>query len=95
MVEIYLSYHGSQAPFLSIPNSDVQRLSKNPFKWLQYVMFSICGAHGHISVAPDSPPVDHGSTLLAEFNIYYYNPSGNVSCYVILLLTTVPISPFL
>jgi hypothetical protein len=82
MVEIYLNIHRSQAPFLSIPDSDVQRLSKSPFKWLRYVMFSICGAPGDLSVMPDGPPVDYGTTLLPCKNlpnsIYYYNPSGRV-----------------
>lgn len=83
MVEIYLNIHGSQAPFLSIPNSDVERLSQSPFKWLRYVMFSICGAPGDLSAMPNGPPVDYGSTLLAN-TMYYYNPSGKHSNYLLL-----------
>ncbi|KAI0246116.1 hypothetical protein BJV78DRAFT_1348806 [Lactifluus subvellereus] len=68
MVDIYLNVHGSQVPFLSISNSD-----------LRYVMFCICGARGDLSATPDSPPVDYDNTSLANV-IYYYSPSGNVSC---------------
>jgi hypothetical protein len=42
------------------------------------VMFSICGARGDLSEIPDGPPVDYGSTLLADIT-YYYNLSGKVS----------------
>jgi hypothetical protein len=77
MVEIYLNLHGSQVSFLSIPDSDVQRLSIRPFKWLRYVMFSICGARGDLSATPDGPPVDYGGSLAD--NVYYYSPSGKVS----------------
>ncbi|KAI0251428.1 hypothetical protein BJV78DRAFT_1211494, partial [Lactifluus subvellereus] len=55
--------------FLSISNNDVQRLSIHPFRWLRYVMFSICGARGDLSATPaDSPPVDYDSdsTSLAD-----------------------------
>jgi hypothetical protein len=79
MVEIYLNTLGSQVPFLSIPNSDVQRLSKRPFKWLRYVMFSICGARGELSLTPDGSPVDYGYEGSLADVIYYYNPFGKVS----------------
>ena len=79
MVEIHLNHLGSQTPFLSIPVSDVQRLSIHPFRWIRYVMFSICGAFGDLSEIPDGPPVDYDSTSFAN-NTYYYNPSGKVSC---------------
>src|SRR6266702_890064 len=61
MVEIYLNVYGSQISFLSIPHSDVQMLSVRPFKWLRFVMFSICGARGDLSAIPDGPPVDYES----------------------------------
>ncbi|KAI0252791.1 hypothetical protein BJV78DRAFT_1281379 [Lactifluus subvellereus] len=76
MVDIYLNVHGSQVPFLSIPDSDVRRLSIHPFKWLRYVMFCICGARGDLSATPDGTPVDYDSTSLADI-IYYYGPSEN------------------
>jgi len=31
-------------PILSIPRTDVERLAAFPFRWLRYVMFTICGA---------------------------------------------------
>lgn len=76
MVEIYLNVHKHQVSFLSIPYSDVQRLSIRPFKWLRFIMFSICGACGDLSATPDGPPVDYNSTELAENGIYYYEPQG-------------------
>ncbi|KAI9566899.1 hypothetical protein HD554DRAFT_2315281 [Boletus coccyginus] len=80
MVDIYLNLpEVLQDPFLSIPNSDVRRLSKRPFKWLRFVMFSICGARGDLSATPDGPPVDYDleSDKTSFFDAYYYNPSGN------------------
>ncbi|KAI9566897.1 hypothetical protein HD554DRAFT_2329523 [Boletus coccyginus] len=80
MVDIYLNLpEVLQDPFLSIPNSDVRRLSKRPFKWLRFVMFSICGARGDLSATPDGPPVDYDSESdkTSFFDAYYYNPSGN------------------
>ncbi|KAI0256171.1 hypothetical protein BJV78DRAFT_1169751 [Lactifluus subvellereus] len=78
MVDIYLNVHGSQVHFLTIPDSDVQRLSIHPFKWLRYVMFCVCGARGHLSATPDSPSasVDYEATELADA-LYYYSPSEN------------------
>ncbi len=81
MVEIYLNVDGSQSSFLSIPLSDIQRLSFRPFKWLRYVMYSICGARGDLYPTPDCLlPVDYESTALADNVIYFYKPSGKVSC---------------
>ena len=76
VVNIYLNIPGSGAPFpfLSIPHSDIQRLSVRPFKWLRYIMFCICGARGDLSETPNGPPVDYDRTSLAEVP-YYYNPS--------------------
>ncbi|KAH9050889.1 hypothetical protein EDB83DRAFT_1346785 [Lactarius deliciosus] len=76
MVEIYLSVDESQVSFLSIPLADVQRLAIRPFKWLRYVMYSICGAHGDLYATLDGPPVDYDSTRLVNDAIYYYKPSG-------------------
>ena len=55
MIKIYLTCVGSETPFLSIPLSNVQRLSIQPFKWLRYVMFCICGARGKLSAGPAGP----------------------------------------
>lgn len=75
-INILLNFHGYQVPFLSIPLSDVQRLSIHPFKWLRFVMFSICGAVGDLSATPDGPPVNYDSISLADI-IYFYTPSGD------------------
>lgn len=83
MVEIYLIVHGSQIPFLSIPYSDVQRLSICPFKWLHYVMFSICGTCGDLSATPEGSPVDYDSTELADNSIYFYKPLGKIFCCIL------------
>ena len=83
MVEIYLIVHGSQIPFLSILYSDVQRLSICPFKWLHYVMFSICGTCGDLSAIPEGSPVDYDSTELADNSIYFYKPLGKIFCCIL------------
>ncbi|KAH8994431.1 hypothetical protein EDB92DRAFT_1795429 [Lactarius akahatsu] len=77
MVNIYLNVDGST--FLSIPDSDVRRLSTRPFKWLRFVMFSICGTRGHLSMMPDGPAIDYNSTLLNGVIDLHYEPSGKVS----------------
>ncbi|KAH8994526.1 hypothetical protein EDB92DRAFT_1815046 [Lactarius akahatsu] len=69
----------SRFPFLSIPLDDVQRLSIRPFKWLRYVLYSICGARGNLYARLGDPPVDYDSTELADHLIYFYEPSGKVS----------------
>ena len=83
MVEIYLNFRQvSNDPFLSVPNSDIERLSNRPLCWLRYVMFSICGARGDLFKTLDatSDPVDY-DTLLADLPAaIYYKPSGTVSC---------------
>ena len=55
MVDIYLKYHeGPKAPFFSIPDSDIKRLSNLPFRWLHYIIFSICGARGDLLKTSDN-----------------------------------------
>ncbi|KAH9046804.1 hypothetical protein EDB84DRAFT_1624093 [Lactarius hengduanensis] len=76
MVEIHLNVGGSPFSFLSIPLDDVQRLSIRPFKWLRYVLYSICGARGDLYARLGDPPVDYNSTELADHVIYFYEPSG-------------------
>ncbi|KAH9036199.1 hypothetical protein EDB85DRAFT_2288403 [Lactarius pseudohatsudake] len=77
MVEIHLNVGGSPFSFLSIPLDDVQRLSIRPFKWLRYVLYSICGARGDLYARLGDPPVDYDSTELADDVIYFYEPSGH------------------
>ena len=83
MVEIYLNdSERSKTPFLSIPNSDIERLSNRPFRWLRYIMFSICGAHGDLFETLDATgdPVDYHTSLVDLPAAIYYKPSGTVSC---------------
>ncbi|KAH8994531.1 hypothetical protein EDB92DRAFT_287375 [Lactarius akahatsu] len=77
MVNIYLNIDKSTLLFLSIPDSDVQRLSIYPFKWLRYVMFSICGARGCLSAIPGGPAIDYDSASLNDIVNLYYEPLGN------------------
>lgn len=76
MVNIYLNIDGSPLSFLTIPNTEVLRLSIRPYKWIRYVMFSICGAQGDLSMVPNGQPVDYDSTSLDVIDLYY-NPLGN------------------
>ncbi|KAH9965200.1 hypothetical protein BC827DRAFT_1182892 [Russula dissimulans] len=77
-IEIFLSFNGAQISFLSIPRSDIERLAIFPFRWIRYVMFTICGARGDLSATPEGPPVDYDRTEFADDeNTYYYRPSGN------------------
>jgi hypothetical protein len=78
MVNIHLNVDGPPLLFLTIPNDDVRRLSICPYKWIRYVLFSICGARGDLSTAPNGQPVDYDSTSLADDIDLYYNPSGKV-----------------
>ncbi|KAH9004498.1 hypothetical protein EDB86DRAFT_2797478 [Lactarius hatsudake] len=79
MVNINLNINGSPLSLLTIPNSEAERLSIHPFKWIRYVLFSISGAFGDLSSspAPDGPSVDYDSTSLAGVVDLYYNPSGS------------------
>jgi hypothetical protein len=82
MVDIHLLVPGSDLPFLSIPLTDVQRLSICPFKWLHFVLFAICGTPGELSATPGGNPVDKHSTELVD-TIYYFKPSGNILCCIV------------
>jgi hypothetical protein len=77
IVEIYLVAGESPTSFLCIPIQDVKRLSVRPFKWLRFMMYSICGAPGEISATPRGDPVEYDSTELAEVR-YYYEPQGKL-----------------
>lgn len=50
IVKIYLPTDRRQVLALSIPISDIGRLSVRPVKWLRFVTFSFCGVRGHLSV---------------------------------------------
>jgi hypothetical protein len=80
-IEIFLSFHETQISFLSIPRSDIDRLALFPFRWMRYVMFTICGARGDLSSTPNGPPVNYDvdNTEFADGNTYYYRPSGKLS----------------
>ena len=79
MVDIYLIMpNDSQVLALSIPPSDIQRLSIRPLKWLRFVTFAVCGVPGNLSATPDGPAVEYGSSAdIAE--AYYYTPQGEPS----------------
>ncbi len=82
MVEIenFLSFQGNTVSFLSIPRSDIDRLAVFPFRWIRYVMFTICGARGDLFTTLNGLPVDYNRTEFADAeNTYYYRPSGNLS----------------
>ncbi|KAH9050859.1 hypothetical protein EDB83DRAFT_1344262 [Lactarius deliciosus] len=76
MVNICLNVDGSTILFLSIPDSDVRRLSIYPFKWLRFVVFSVCGARGRLSTTPGGPAIHYNSTSLNDIADLYYTPSG-------------------
>ncbi|KAI0293806.1 hypothetical protein BC826DRAFT_370276 [Russula brevipes] len=79
MVNVYLNIEDRQVLALSIPFSDIERLSVRPVKWLRFVTFAICGARGHLSATPNGPPVDYDSISLAGpiAEAYYYTPEGD------------------
>ena len=79
-IEIFLSIDETQISFLSIPCSNIERLTVSPFQWICYVLFAICGACGNLSTTPNSPAVDHKNTKIAnDENTYYYWPLGKLS----------------
>src|ERR1700720_657124 len=81
MVDIYLIMpnEGSQVLALSIPPSDIQRLSIRPLKWLRFVTFAVCGVPGNLSATPDGPAIEYGSLHTDVAEAYYYTPQGEPS----------------
>ena len=81
MVNIYLNIEDRQVLALSIPFSDIERLSIRPLKWLRFVAFAVCGAHGHLSATPNGPPVNYDSVTLAGpiAESYYYTFHGKLT----------------
>jgi hypothetical protein len=84
MVNIHLSIDDSQVLFLSIPLSDVQRLSIRPLKWLRFVTFTVCGARGDLSETLGGPSVNYDASFADMVESYHYNPNGVPSWFVFL-----------
>jgi hypothetical protein len=84
-VDIFLvdNYYGT--PFLSIPKRDIQRLSIYPHKWLRFVLFAICGAHGQLSATQKGPAVQDDAGFTDLCTTYYYTPYGMALFFVITL----------
>ena len=79
MVNVYLHIEDRQVLALSIPFSDIERLSVRPVKWLRFVTFAICGVRGDLSAMLNGPPVDYDSISLDHIaEAYYYTPEGNI-----------------
>ena len=79
MVNVYLHVEDRQVLALSVPFSDIERLSIRPVKWLRFVTFAICGVRGDLSAMPNGPPVDYDSISLDHIaEAYYYTPEGNI-----------------
>jgi hypothetical protein len=86
-VNIFLSgADGGHVLALSIPTSDIQRLSIKHVKWLRYVTFAVCGAFGHLSETPGGHAVDYDTNILAQE--YYYVTEGNAVSRLLLLPMT-------
>jgi hypothetical protein len=76
-VHIFLDEGTAQTLFLSIPTGDINRLTHSPHKWLKFVMFTICGAHGVLSTTIGGTAVDDDTTFDNIFESYYYRfPPG-------------------
>jgi hypothetical protein len=82
MVDIYLCVpdEGSKVLALSIPPSDIQRLSIHPLKWLRFVTFALAGVRGDLSATSDGPAVEYANIPHANLaDAYYYTPQGETS----------------
>ena len=71
-IEIFLSFDGNHVSFLLIPHSDIERLAVFPFRWIRYVMFTICGARGGLLTTPNGPSVDYEKTEFSDAENTYY-----------------------
>jgi hypothetical protein len=82
MVDIYLPLPNEETYVLalSVPFSDIQRLSIRPLKWLRYVMFAVCGVHGHLSATPGGPAVDYDDADISQ--AYYFIPQGETPLFL-------------
>ncbi|KAI0289893.1 hypothetical protein B0F90DRAFT_1791095 [Multifurca ochricompacta] len=78
MVNVYLHVKDRQVLALSIPFSDIERLSILPVKWLRFVTFAICGVRGDLSAMPNGPPVNYDSISIDHIaEAYYYTPEAD------------------
>ena len=97
-VSIFLIDNEDGTPFLSIPKQDIQRLSIYPHKWLRFMLFAICGAHGRLSASLHGPPVQNDSGFTDLCPTYYYTPHGMAFFFDALLPLTCshrePTTPF-
>lgn len=75
-VNIYLIIEDRQVHTLSIPLSDIKRLSIRPLKWLRYVTFTVCGVQGDLSETPNGCCVNYSISHDAIVLNYYYTPQG-------------------
>ena len=88
MVDIHLLAHESEVLFLSIPLADVQRLTIHPFKWLHFVLFTICGTPGELYATRDGNLVDyHSAELGVDTTFYFKTLRYHFMLYVGLLLS--------
>ena len=76
MVDIYLIIENKQIHTLSIPLSDIKRLSLRPLKWLRFVTFTVCGVQGDLSETPNGHHVNYSTSYSAIAPDYYYTPQG-------------------
>jgi hypothetical protein len=72
LIHIFLADNDADTPFLSIPSEDIEKLSHSPHKWLKFVMFAICGAHGVLSATPGGTAVDNDTTFSNDDVQHYY-----------------------
>ena len=87
-VDIFLVDNNYGTPFLSIPKRDIQRLSLYPHKWMRFLLFAICGAHGQLSATLKGPAVEGDTGFTDLCAAYYYAPYGVALFFVTLLPLT-------
>lgn len=79
MVDIFLASDDYAAPLLllSIPPSDIRRLSLRPLKWLRFVVFTVCGARGDLYSQDDGTVVNYDITSIDDIiGPYFYRSDG-------------------
>jgi hypothetical protein len=82
MVDVYLLDSDNPLLLLSVPLDDIRRLSHRPLKWLRYVVFTICGARGHLLHSHNGPIVNYATISINNISgPYYYQPTGEDSFY--------------
>ena len=83
VVHVYLSIQVGLStewiPALSIPRTDIERLSLCPLKWLRFATFAVCGAKGDLSATPGGEIVDYENVSFDNLaDKYYYAPNGKL-----------------